>query len=310
MTDYNLKNIRKEYQKKGIFHTPKETALYLKSFIDVDIDIDEVYDPTCGTGGLLSVFDDNVKKYGQELSVEQLEIARNNLVNFYGICGDTLESHAFIDKKFKCIVANPPFSLSWNPPNLNDIFNHKMWHGLPAMPPKSRADYAFIIHILHCLKEDGIALVINHPGVLYRMNKEYEIRKYIVNENLIEKIVKIPSGSFVDTNIETVLIIFRKNKKNTDIEFIDKEINKSVIVNLDKIKDNDYNLAISNYCFETFVQYNICPFTLQEKARSSMINKILKDLEFDAMVCKIESWNHIEYCEKLINAITKYKINL
>jgi len=91
----------------------------IKSF--VDIETDEVYDPTCGDGSLLSVFDDNVKKYGQEINDHQLKVASDRLVNFNGYCGDTLKDPAFNDKKFKCIVANPHFSIAWFGPMNNLI---------------------------------------------------------------------------------------------------------------------------------------------------------------------------------------------
>ena len=98
MSSYNIKSIKEEFKAKGIFYTTNELALLIKSF--VDIDINEVYDPTCGDGSLLSVFDDNVKKYGQEINDHQLKVAENRLTNFIGYCGDTLKEPAFIDKKF------------------------------------------------------------------------------------------------------------------------------------------------------------------------------------------------------------------
>lgn len=306
--DYNIKSIREDFKKKGIFYTPKELAILMKYY--VDIDVNEVYDPTCGDGGLLSVFDDTVKKYGQEINEQQLGVAKNNLVNFTGACGDTLINPAFIGKKFKCIMANPPFSITWNPPQLSDIFNDERWRDVPAMPPKSKADYAFLIHILHYLSNDGIAVTLNFPGVLYRGKSEHELRKYIINKNFIEKIVKIPSKTFVDTNIETTLIVFKKNKKNTNIEFIDKEIKKSRVVSLEEIQKENYQLSVNRYVYEEKAKEIIDPVKLQNDARNNMIKKIIKDLDFDAMVCKIEGWNHIEYCERLINEINTYKNSL
>ena len=89
MSKFNLKSIKEEFKAKGIFYTTNELALLIKSF--VDIEVDEVYDPTCGDGSLLSVFDDNVKKYGQEINDHQLKIAEERLINFKGYCGDTLK---------------------------------------------------------------------------------------------------------------------------------------------------------------------------------------------------------------------------
>lgn len=83
MSKFNLKSIKKEFKAKGIFYTTNELALFIKSFIDIEVD--EVYDPTCGDGSLLSVFDDHVKKYGQEINDHQLEVANQRLKNFSGV---------------------------------------------------------------------------------------------------------------------------------------------------------------------------------------------------------------------------------
>ena len=120
MNGYNLKSIKKEFKAKGIFYTTNEVALLMKSFIDIEVN--EVYDPTCGDGSLLSVFDDDVKKYGQEINNHQLEEAKNRLNNFCGYCGDTLKDPAFNYKKFECIVANPPFSIAWETAYFKRIF--------------------------------------------------------------------------------------------------------------------------------------------------------------------------------------------
>ena len=108
MTQYNIKNIREEFKSKGIFYTQPELAEYMKSL--VDIEIKDVYDPTCGDGSLLSCFPDDMPKFGQEINGHQLDAAKKRLKNFTGICGDTLKEPAFMDKRFSCIVANPPLS--------------------------------------------------------------------------------------------------------------------------------------------------------------------------------------------------------
>ena len=246
---YNLKSIKEEFKSKGIFYTPPELAQLLKSYINFEPK--EVYDPTCGDGGLLAVFDDNVIKYGQEINEEQLEVAKERLINFNGVCGDTLKEPAFKDKKFECIIANPPFSINWEPKD-DERFN-----GMLA--PKSKADYAFILHILHYLSDNGIAVVLDAHGILFRGNKEAEIRKYIINNNYIEKIINIPAKTIIDTNIPTVLLILKKNKKNTDIQFEDIKTNKKEIISLEKIKENDYNLNIPRYIdmFEEEEEINI-----------------------------------------------------
>ena len=109
MVAYNLKSIKEEFKSKGIFYTPPELAELLKSY--VNFTPNEIYDPTCGDGALLNVFGDDVVKYGQEINLEQLQVAKERLKNFNGYCGDTLKDPAFKDKKFDCILANPPFSI-------------------------------------------------------------------------------------------------------------------------------------------------------------------------------------------------------
>lgn len=242
----NLKNIKQEFKNKGIFYTPETLALKLKEYIDIPIT--EVYDPTCGQGNLLKVFDDNIPKYGQELYEAELKKAKQFLKNFTGIAGDTLANPAFLDKKFNCIVANYPFSIKWKPKI------DKRFIEAPTIPTEGKADYAFILHILHYLSDTGIASVLNFPGILYRGNRESKIRKYIVEKNWIDKIILIPPNTFVDTKIATALIIFKKNKTTTDITFIDEELQKEKIVSLEEIKNNDYNLSVNSYVHKEVIK--------------------------------------------------------
>lgn len=154
--EYNLKNIKQQFKEKGIFYTPSELAKMLKEYIHFIPKT--VYDPTCGDGGLLSVFDDNIKKYGQEINEQQLEVAKNRLKNFEGVLGDTLKEPAFLDKKFDCIMANPPFSIKWEPTK-DDV----RFCVAPDTAPPSKADYAFILHIIHLLSDDGKACILEFP---------------------------------------------------------------------------------------------------------------------------------------------------
>ena len=304
MSNYNIKSIKKEFKAKGIFYTTNELAVLMKSF--VDIDTTEVYDPTCGDGSLLSVFDDNIKKYGQEINDHQIEVAKNRLINFTGYCGDTLKEPAFNNKKFKCIVANPPFSIAWEPPILNGLFTDDRFRLAPALPPKSKADYAFILHILHYLANDGVAVVLNFPGILYRGNSEGEIRKWIVEKNYIDKVIRIPGKTFVDTTIETALIVFRKNKTTTDIEFIDSEKNKSYTATFEEVNGNDFVLSVSAFVIEEKEQIHHNPIELQKNARNGMLKRIKADIEMDKMICEMEGYNFNEYLISIKNLIETY----
>jgi type I restriction system adenine methylase HsdM len=303
---YNLKSIKEEFKSKGIYYTQTELALYIKSLIDININ--DVYDPTCGDGGLLSVFDDNLPKYGQEINDHQLEIANERLNNFTGICADTLKDPAFMGKQFSCIVANPPFSIQWQPPT--GLFKDDRFIDCPALPPKGKADYAFILHIIHLLAYDGIAIVLNFPGVLYRGNSEGIIRRWLVQRNLIEKVIRIEGKKFVDTSIETCIIIFKKNKKTTDIEFIDTEKNISKIVTLEDVAKNDYILSVNTYAFIEEKKEILNPIHLQKISRKQMIERIRKDIEIDKMVCELEGWDFYNYINDLDKLINDFKVKI
>lgn len=285
---YNLKNIRNDFKQKGIFYTQPELAEYMKSLIDIEIE--DVYDPTCGDGSLLSCFADDLPKFGQEINDHQLEVAEKRLVNFTGVCGDTLKAPAFMDRQFSCIVANPPFSVEWQPPV--GLFQDARFANAPILPPKSKADYAFLLHIIYLLAPNGIAIVLNFPGILYRGNSEGVLRKWFVENNWIEKVIQIPGKTFIDTAIATSLLVIKKNKISTDVEFIDNEKKLNCIVSYNKIAANDYNLSVNSYVQEARQKIAIDPFDLQQKARLAMINRLREDIEIDKIICKIEGWDY------------------
>lgn len=303
---YSLKTIRKEFKDKGVFYTPLELAFKLKSYIDIETD--EVYDPTCGDGSLLSVFEDDVKKYGQEIDESQLKIAQERLVNFEGFLGDTLENCAtIIDqsdpknpvKKFKCIVANPPFSIKWVGNSEDWTKKDMRFKDAPVIPPKSRADYAFILHILHFLAEDGIAVVLCFPGILYRGGAEYKIRKWIVEQNYIDKVISIPGDTFVDTKIATTILVLRKNKKTTDIEFNDTQTGQKYIASINEIEKEDYNLSPYRYIIDKETEKDqIDPFILQEQINHAHLQNLQRCLKSIELHCELTNQNLIENIEK------------
>ena len=296
---FSVKSIRKEFQSKGIFYTPKELAEYIKSFLPEDVK--EVYDPTCGDGGLLGVFDDNVKKYGQEINQDQLEVARQNLVNFTGICGDTLKEPGFIDRKFDYIVANPPFSIEWEPKD------SVIFHGAPTIPTKSKADYAFIFHCLYMLGK-GKAVIMEFPGVLYRTGREGQLRQWLIDNNYIEKIVSVPAKQFEDTNIATCIIVLSKNKTNTDVIFIDKETSQEKVVSFEEIKKNDYCLSVNRY-IDTQPQKDIELENFDQleelyKMRELTANMITNMIKEDDLICSLhDDWHLKDFREYLIEII-------
>lgn len=240
---WSLKDARKQHQEQGIFHTSTALALKIKELLNLD-NVTEVYDPTVGSGSLLAVFDDSVKKYGQELDEQMCEFCRGHLVNCEIVQGDTLKDPAFKDHKFMAIVANPPYSVKWEPSDTDERFSVA-----PAIPPKATADYAFILHCLHYLADTGRAVILLPPGILFRGNAEGKIRKWLIQKNWIEKIVAFAPKAFDDTAIATVAVVFAKNKATTDVVFEDTTIGKGRVVPLSEIEKNDYDLSIHRYVF-------------------------------------------------------------
>lgn len=298
----NLKNIKNEFKEKGIFYTPEALALTLKKYIDKDVK--NVYDPTCGQGNLLKVFANNIPKYGQELYPDELDKAKESLFNFEGVCGDTLQNPAFLGKKFDCIVANYPFSIKWKP------FIDERFAQAPTVPTQGKADYAFILHILHYLADDGIASVLNFPGILYRGQKEAQIRQWIVDQNYIDKIIHIPANTFVDTKIATALIVFKKNKTTTNILFVDEELQIERVVPIEEIIQNNYVLSVSQYIQKKEEKKEITQYDLEairDKARQDAIKIIVADLELDKLVCQLEGYDFEVYRQQLIQAILNVK---
>lgn len=238
MREKSIKNIRKEFKENGVFYTPTELALKLKSYIDITPKA--VYDPTCGAGNLLKVFPEEIQKYGQEIYEDQLK--QIDISNFTGKCGDTLKQDMFKEMKFDAIVANPPFSVRWNPEELKD---DPRFSEAPAMPPRSKADWAFMLHIIYHLSEKGTAAVLEFPGILYRGQSEGKIRRWFVEQNYIDRVVEVPGNTFEDTSICTCIIVLKRQRDTTDIIF--ERNNKQVIVERGEVESNDFTLSPNMY---------------------------------------------------------------
>lgn len=285
MKQKSMKNIRKEFREKGIFYTPEELAKKMKSYVDIeDIDIKSIYDPTCGVGSLLSVFPDSVEKYGQELDGEQLALI--DLPNFTGYAGDTLMDDGFKDMQFDCIVANPPFSIKWEPERLADDVRFR---DCPILPSPSKADWAFLLHILHHLSDDGIAVVLESTGITWRGQNEKLLRKWFVENNYIDRVVKVPGNTFEDTSIETCIIVLKKNRMTTDIVFEDEKSQKLVPYQL--IAENGFKLSVNTYLPETAGKKEkeaLSTVELTSELRQTTLSTLRNELELDEVLCGIE----------------------
>lgn len=300
----NLKNMRKQLKDTGTFYTPIKLANKMKSYIDFKPKM--VYDPTAGQGNLLSVFDDDVEKYGQEIDADELEKAKANLVNFYGYAGDTLKDDYFKDMKFDCIFSNPPYSIKWEQNDKDERFKQA-----GTIPPAGKADFAFLLHIIHHLSEDGVAVVLNSPGVCYRGQREGKIRQWFVEQNYIERIVHVPENSgFSDTKIATCIWILRKNKTTTDIVFEDMEKKKEKIVSFDEVKSQNFNLSVSTYIEDDTPKKIADPIDLRKKARQQSIQNLMYGLKVDAICCELDGnmMDHLQLINEVKKALLEYEM--
>ena len=304
--EYLIKEFASNSGKKaGEFYTPHEVSKLLAKFATVSFDQNSikpsVYDFTCGSGSLLLTVKDEIKNYkrilyyGQELNTTTYNLARMNLMMHnvpYNRMklrnADTLEEDwpSETDAQgvehplnFDVVVANPPYSQRWdnNDRKLKDP-RFKDY----GLAPKTKADYAFLLHGLYHLDQNGTMAIVLPHGVLFRGAKEGKIRETLLKKNQIDAIIGMPAGLFYSTGIPTVILVLKKNKTNKDILFIDaskgfekgknqnilrdEDIDKIIetykarkdveryahVASFDEIQENDFNLNIPRYV-DTFV---------------------------------------------------------
>lgn len=279
-------------------------AEFLQSLVPSDSE--EVYDPTCGDGGLLAVFPDNVRKYGQELDSEQAEVASHRLINAEIASGDTLRSPAFIDKRFRAIVANPPFSVKWTPPE--NIEDDPVFCDAPCLPPAGKADFAFLLHILYCLADDGVAAVVNFPGVCYRGQREGKIRQWMIELNVIDRVIQMEGGYFVDTKIATTILVLKKNRIKRSILMRDNALDIEREVSIEEIKGNNYSLSVSSYVQpEEPEKPPVDPFILERKAQEGALKRIRAEINFSLMVARMEGWSIEPFLDSIHGVINEFR---
>ncbi|WP_299526298.1 type I restriction-modification system subunit M [uncultured Methanobrevibacter sp.] len=315
-------------KKAGEFYTPQEVSKILAKLVTVGKNrLKSVYDPTCGSGSLLLRVSKEVKVtdfYGQELNQTTFNLARMNMilhdVNFNDFeirQGDSLEEPQFMDMRFEAIVANPPFSAKWS--SDKKFLDDERFSAAGKLPPKSKADYAFVEHMIYHLDENGTMAIVLPHGVLFRGAAEGRIRRFLIDErNYLDAVIGMPSNLFYGTSIPTCVLVFKKcREENEDILFIDasqefekvknqnrlreKDINKIVNTyinreeidkyshraSLEEIKENDFNLNIPRYV-DTFEEEE--PVDLNEVCNE--LEKISEEMkEVDAEIKK--------YCDEL-----------
>lgn len=318
-------------QKGGEFFTPANVSELLATIVKPQ-ENDRIYDPTCGSGSLLikaanKVPNHKVAVYGQERngsthSLCKMNMFLHNIDDAKIEWGDTLSNplHLEDDKlmKFQVVVANPPFSLDkwakgFNTGDTDKKF--KMEASLDkynrfeyGVPPMSKGDYAFVLHMINSLAEDGRMAVVLPHGVLFRAASEGKIRKNIIENNLLDAVIGLPGNLFYGTNIPVCILVIKKNREREDILFIDasnetleKGSNQDILTkdNIDKImntydnyevidkysyiaskeeiEENSYNLNISRYV-DTFEEEEMVNMDNIKKEISS-IREELKEVE-------------------------------
>ena len=277
----------------GEFFTPQEVSELLARIVTTGkTQVNKVYDPACGSGSLLLKFAkllgaENVLNgfYGQEINITTYNLARINMIlhnvgfeKFDIALGDTLLSPAhWDDEPFDAIVSNPPYSTKWEGDENPLLINDPRFAPAGVLAPKSKADLAFTMHMLHWLSTTGTAAIVEFPGVLYRGGAEQKIRKYLVDNNYVDTVIQLPDNLFFGVTIAVCIIVLKKNKPEADTLFIDaskefvhegnknklspeniENIHKAFVERSDKehftkvventkIAENAYNISVSSY---------------------------------------------------------------
>jgi type I restriction enzyme M protein len=299
-------------KKAGEFYTPQQVSMVLSKIVTTGkTKLRSVYDPTCGSGSLLLRVAKEVKDvayfYGQELNRTTYNLARMNMImhdvhysKFDIKQEDTLERPQHKDKRFEAIVANPPFSTQWTASSLFLTDDRFSQYG--KLAPSSKADFAFIQHMIYQLDDNGTMAVVMPHGVLFRGGAEGHIRQYLIEDcNYLDAVIGLPASIFYGTSIPTSILVFKKCRENPeDILFIDAsqhydkvktqnvlspdniekiistyrerktEEKYSYIAPLSEVKANDYNLNIPRY---------VDTFEAEDSINIAEIAQKLKDLD-------------------------------
>jgi len=287
--EFLIQNFASDAGKKGgEFYTPSEVSELMARLLQPQSG-ERLYDPTCGSGSLLiklvqQVPDKNYSVYGQESNGSTWALCKmnmflHNIDNARIEWGDTIKNPKLTDDdklmKFDVVAANPPFSLKkWGLKEAEHDPYNRFWRGIP---PKTKGDYAFITHMVESLNEHGRMVVVVPHGVLFRGSREAKIREQFIKENLLDAVIGLPEQLFFGTGIPAALLVFKKNRDNDDILFIDasseyqdgkkqnklreqdlekisqtykdyKTIDKySYVATMEDLEENEYNLNIPRY---------------------------------------------------------------
>ena len=258
--EYLIGNFASDAGKKGgEFYTPAEVSRLLATIVAPKAG-DRICDPCCGSGSLLiragrAIGSDDFSLYGQELNGATWALARMNMF-LHGLDnarierGDTVRNPKLVENdrlmKFNVVVANPPFSLDkWGADTADHDPYKRFWRGIP---PKSRGDYAFISHMVESMNEqDGRAGVVVPHGVLFRGGSEGLIRQRFIEENLLEGVVGLPANLFFGVGIPAALMLFRRNKPDNRVFFIDASREYAEGKNQNKLREEDLQKIVATW---------------------------------------------------------------
>ena len=336
--EFLISNYAKNAGKSGgEFFTPQHVSKLLAQLaMHKQEKINKIYDPACGSGSLLlqakKHFDAHIVEegfFGQEINHTTYNLARMNMflhnINYdkFNIqLGNTLmDPHFGDDKPFDAIVSNPPYSVSWKGSDDPTLINDDRFAPAGVLAPKSKADFAFVLHALSYLSSKGRAAIVCFPGIFYRGGAEQKIRQYLVDNNYVESVISLAPNLFYGTTIAVTILVLAKNKPNTDIQFIDasgeeffkKDTNNNVMnddhiqkvmdlfdrkskedyvaesVSYEKVSANDYNLSVSSYveAKDNREVINIDDLNADIDATVQKITKLRTDI--DAIITEINA---------------------
>lgn len=318
----------------GEFFTPQHVSkLIAQLAMHGQTRVNKIYDPACGSGSLLlqakKHFDNHIIEdgfFGQEINHTTFNLARMNMflhnINYdkFNIkLGNTLLAPEFKDDKpFDAIVSNPPYSVKWIGSDDPTLINDDRFAPAGVLAPKSKADFAFVLHALNYLSSKGRAAIVCFPGIFYRGGAEQKIRQYLVDNNYVETVISLAPNLFFGTTIAVNILVLSKHKTDTHVQFIDaselfkKETNNNILtdehikkiiqvfdskvdtdylaksVEYKTIASNDYNLSVSSYveAKDTREVIDITALNAELKTTVSKIDQLRKDI--DAIVAEIE----------------------
>jgi type I restriction enzyme M protein len=318
----------------GEFFTPQHVSKLIAQLVmHGQTSVNKIYDPACGSGSLLlqakKHFDAHVIEdgfFGQELNHTTYNLARMNMflhnINYdkFNIqLGDTLRNpHFGDDKPFDAIVSNPPYSVKWIGADDPTLINDDRFAPAGVLAPKSKADFAFVLHALSYLSSKGRAAIVCFPGIFYRGGAEQKIRQYLIDNNYVETVISLASNLFYGTTIAVTILVLSKHKTDNTTQFIDasglfkKETNNNILtdehikqimhvfdskknidyfaqsVPFEEIVANDFNLSVSTYveAKDNREVVDIAKLNADLKITVARIDQLRKDI--DAIVVEIE----------------------